>query len=135
MLCVGEEYIKYAIWAQLYIGIHFFMGMASLGNVARVAGAMRLVNGMLTVKVMINVIISIIATKIIGIGGVILGTFISNILFGEILFGKFICNKIDVDYKVVLKTFTQPVLVSLAFMIIMLYVNVVFHTWLTLLLT
>jgi O-antigen/teichoic acid export membrane protein len=104
-LWVGEEYVKYAIWAQLFVGVHFFMGLASLGNIARADGAMYLINGMLTVKVLLNLGISIFLTLKIGIGGVILGTFLSNILFGEILFGKNICHKINVSFTRVLLNF------------------------------
>lgn len=134
-LWVGSEYLQYAKWTQLYVAIHFFMGIASLGNVARVAGAMKISNTMLTINVVINIIVSIIATYYVGFGGVILGTVTANILFGEILFGRFICKKIDISYKKVFKTFILPVIVSMIFAgsLLILSSQTIINNWFSLL--
>jgi len=130
-LWVGSEYVQYAIWAQMYVAIHFFMGISSLGNIARVAGAMKLINGMLTIKVIINIIVSIIATMYIGVGGVITGTVVSNILFSGILYGRFICKKIEVSYKKVFKTFILPVVTSIVFagVLLLLSSKTILNNW------
>lgn len=111
-LWVGEEYVQYAIWAQVFAAVHFFMGLASLGNIARADGAMRLVNGMLTVKVLLNLVISVALTYRTGVGGVILGTFLSNVFFGEMLFGRFICKRVSVRFMLVLVQFIPVVLMG-----------------------
>jgi len=104
-LWVGADYSQYAIWGQFFVGVNLFMGIASLGNVARAAGAMRLVNFMLSVKVAINVLFSILLIRRYEVGGVILGTFISNVLFGEIIFGYWICKKIGISFLLVSKAY------------------------------
>lgn len=104
-LWVGEEYVQYSRWAQLFIAVHFFMGIASLGNVARADGAMLLVNAMLSLKVFLNVMISIALTFKIGIGGVVAGTFLSNVFFGELVFGNAISRKVGIPFSRVLAAF------------------------------
>jgi O-antigen/teichoic acid export membrane protein len=131
-LWVGQEYMQYVIWGQLFASIHLFMGLASLGNVARAIGAMSLVNSMLTIKVLVNVIISIIMTKVMGFGGVIIGTFLSNALFGEIIFGKFISKKIGINHNRIIKAFIGPVAVGIIFIFVLLIQNYKFSTWMSL---
>jgi O-antigen/teichoic acid export membrane protein len=122
-LWVGEKYAQYAIWGQLFVGVHFFMPLSSMSTVGRIAGVMKLVNTMLTLKVFTNVVFSIYLTHKIGLGGVIMGTFISNIIFGEIVFGRFICKKMDISWSHVFTSFFQPTVVSVAYMSLLLFLN------------
>ena len=109
-LWVGETYLPYAIWAQAFVSIHFFMALASLGNVARAAGAMRLVNLMITVKVFVNLVISVCLVGWLGIGGVIVGMLISNVLFGELSFGCVISRRLGVSFRSILYVYFPVVI-------------------------
>jgi len=122
-LWVGDEYVRYAIWGQFFVGVNLFMGIASLGNVARAAGAMKLVNLMLSVKVAINVFFSIILIGRYGVGGVILGTVISNAIFGEIIFGYWICKKIGVRFLPIAKEYWAQTLLCIFLAAILLCLN------------
>ncbi|MEI6891615.1 MAG: oligosaccharide flippase family protein [Pontiella sp.] len=131
-LWVGEEYLQYAIWAQLFSAVHLFMGLASLGNIARADGAMRLVNCMLTVKVFSNVAMSILLTLRLGVGGVIMGTFISNIFFGEVLFGGWISKKMGIRFGLVLRNFFPVLIVGVICLLPLLFIKYSANSWLSL---
>ena len=133
-LWVGDKYAEYAVWGQVFLSVHFFMGLSSMGAVARVGGAMQLSNTMLTVKVLTNVVFSIILTHKIGLGGVILGTIISNVVFGELMFGRFICKKMEVNWIRLLKNYSYPTVTCILFMCCFLALNVghYIHSWLQL---
>lgn len=119
-LWVGSDYVQYAFWAQLFVAVHFFLGLKPLANVGRIAGAMRLVNYMMAIKVFVNLVSSILFVRVFGIGGVILGTVFSNLVFGELLFGTRICKVLRVRWLQILKSFglcvALPLLATLAFL-------------------
>lgn len=131
-LWVGAAYRPYAIWAQVFVSIHFFMALSSLGSVARAAGEMRLTNSMITGKVFINVVTSVCLVGKLGIGGVILGTLISNVLFGELAFGGVISRRLGVPFRSILGVYFPVVILSMLTCLLLVTLGPFCTSWLTL---
>ena len=90
-LWMGEEYAKYAFWCQLLLIPWLIAPIGGvLGNVAIGIGRIKAMNLWGIIGASINVIISILAVKLIGFGGVIIGTISVSLLTMPFKFPWFI---------------------------------------------
>lgn len=95
---MGPEYEKYAIWSQLLMVLCLagFLGMAT--SLARGTGRLRISNGIHTAGVTTKLVAAIALTPVFGIGGPIIGSLVSVLLFGIIPF-PFLCRLCRVDWR------------------------------------
>ena len=101
-LWMGKEYSVYSFWTQLLFLTWFISPMFGVfGNVMIGIGKIKLINLFGVIGATLNVILSVIFTKMIGFGGVILGTLITNTIFLPIIFPIYM-KAIGVNWKKIL---------------------------------
>lgn len=121
---MGPEFEQYVYWGQVYLICHFFSGLMSLSRVGRIAGVMKFVNIAASLKVLINFGFSIFFVHAYGWYGVILGTLSSNLLFGELIWGGYVCRKLNIPYRHVLKSFFIPNIICIIFLFLGIILNI-----------
>ncbi len=110
---VGNDFLESIKWAQYFLFVPIFASLGVGANVCKASGSLRLVNGLASAKIILNLIVSIALIKPFGIGGPILGTILSNFLLGDMLFFPLYCRRIGVGFQRGYRYFVQIILVSL----------------------
>jgi O-antigen/teichoic acid export membrane protein len=89
---MGDEYVQYAIWSQLFM-IPIIISIFGIGTIiARGVGKLKICNSVLTIRVIVNLAISIGSVPYLGIGGPILGTVVAQVIFGDAITFPFFCR-------------------------------------------
>lgn len=112
-LWMGPEYVKYALWAQIFMLIYLICpGLGLASNIAMASGKCRQFNTVTGIGVTVNLILSVLFVRVYGIGGPILGTVIANLLIGPLAFPYF-CKLIGIEWKRALLTIYRVVAFNL----------------------
>lgn len=112
-LWVGLEFVKYVIWSQVFMSLFLLgPGLGIAANIAMASGKCRQFNTFSAISVLINVVVSVLLIRIYGIGGPIIGTFVSNLVTGPITFPYF-CKLINADWKKPMLTVYKIVFINL----------------------
>jgi len=116
-LWMGEDYAKYAFWCQLLFIPWLIAPIGGVfGNVAIGIGRIKAINLWGIIGASINVIISIIAVRLIGFGGVIVGTISVSILTMPFKFPWFI-KILNVDGKKIFLPVFKQISLSIMFIV------------------
>jgi O-antigen/teichoic acid export membrane protein len=99
---VGEEFVQYAIWAQLLCVVPLFTGLGVANTVSRSMGRVKEANIIYTAQILLNFGISLWLVHSFGVGGPILGTVIAVLVVGDFTMFPFFCRLIGISWK---KTF------------------------------
>jgi O-antigen/teichoic acid export membrane protein len=91
---VGKEYLWTVKWSVLFLCICPFIPLSNISTVLRGCGHVRFVNVFVTVKIIVNLVISILLAPVLGIGGPIVGTAVSFSVLGEPGWFSFLNRKI-----------------------------------------
>jgi O-antigen/teichoic acid export membrane protein len=89
---VGHEYVEYTIWAQFFLAVILFNTFGIAVAIARGTGRLMACNCLLTIRVAVNLALSITLTPYFGIGGPILGTVISQTILGDAIALPYMCR-------------------------------------------
>jgi O-antigen/teichoic acid export membrane protein len=112
-LWVGNNFVDAVQWTQYFLLVPIFACLGVGANVCKVSGGLRLVNSLASAKIMLNLIVSIVLIRPLGIGGPILGTVISNLILGDMAFFWLYCKKTGIGSKLGYWYFVQVLLASL----------------------
>lgn len=96
---VGEEYLWTVKWSVLFLCICPFIPLANISTVLRGCNQVRFVNVFVTVKIITNLVVSILLAPVLGIGGPIVGTAVSFSILGEPGWFSFLNRKIGCSCK------------------------------------
>ncbi len=110
---MGPEYVQYAIWSQIFLLVPLLIPLGIMPNVLKGMGKVRTVNIFVTIRVFINVLISISLVSRFGIGGPILGTVVSMTLFGDIVLFPYYCKMVDIEWKKTMGTYLRIIMTNL----------------------
>ncbi len=96
---MGSEYEQYAIWSQLFMlpAMSTIFGVAV--NIARGRGHLKACNALLSIRVLVNVALSISLVPHFGIGGPILGTVVAGVLLGDAFFFPLFCKISELSFR------------------------------------
>lgn len=107
-LWMGPDFLPYAHWGEWMALIPLFTAQGFAQSVVRGTGRLRECNVTYSTQVFLNLIISIALTPFMGIGGPILGTLLTVVFVGDVVFYPFYCRMLGVScregYQTVLKT-------------------------------
>ncbi|MCK4789293.1 MAG: oligosaccharide flippase family protein [Desulfobacteraceae bacterium] len=109
---MGPEYEQYAIWSQLFLLVPLLVPLGIMPNVLKGMGKVGTVNVFFTIKVLLNVLISISLVSRFGIGGPILGTLISMIVLGGPVIFPYLCTKAEIEWKSTFKLYIKILLLN-----------------------
>ena len=96
---MGQEYVQYAVWSQLFVAVHLITVFGIGTNIARGTGRLRWCNALLTIRIAANVILSIALIPRFGIGGPILGTVLSSVILGDIVAFPLFCRMCNLSWR------------------------------------
>jgi O-antigen/teichoic acid export membrane protein len=96
---VGEEYLWTVKWSVLFLLICPFIPLSNISTVLRGCGHVRFVNIFVTFKILVNLIVSVLLSPVLGIGGPIVGTAVSFSILGEPGWFSFLNRKIGCSCK------------------------------------
>jgi O-antigen/teichoic acid export membrane protein len=118
-LWMGNDFASHAIWGELMALIPLFTAQGFAQAVVRGSGQVRACNVIYSVQVFSNLIISVALTPVFGIGGPVLGTLLTVIFIGDVVFYPYYCKLLKMScreaYITVLKTAAcciPPVLIA-----------------------
>lgn len=118
---MGPDYVQYAIWSQLFMVPLLFNVFGFGVNIARGRGKLLATNSILTVRVFVNVVLSIILTPPLGIGGPIVGTLVASTVLGDGVFLGVFCKICGLKSANALKQGFCIMLLNLPFALLLLY--------------
>ncbi len=107
---VGEEFVQYAIWAQLLCVVPLFTGLGVANTVSRSMGRVKEANIIYTAQILLNFSLSLWLVYLFGVGGPIFGTVIAVIVIGDFTMFPFFCRLIGIPWK---KTFFMAARIGL----------------------
>lgn len=98
-LWMGPEYESCAIWAQVYLLVPIMVPFGIVATVVKGTGRIGLVNTCDTIRVLINLSVSIILIPYWGIGGPIVGTVTAMIVFGDPQLFPWFCRVLGIRWQ------------------------------------
>ncbi len=110
---VGEEFSRYAVWGQLYLLVPICSCLGQANVVLRGCGELKFVNTVYSCSCTLNFLLSLIAVRRLGVGGVILGTVLAALLVGDILLFPICCKKLRFQWRPTMQYFAQTFLLNL----------------------
>ncbi len=108
-LWMGEDYLHCALWAQLFVALLVLSIFGVTMSVATVMGHLFLVNLVYTLRIALNIALSITLVPKYGYGGVILGTLGSNLLTGDLFVMPYIVKRCGLQWKQAMKCGLQTI--------------------------
>jgi O-antigen/teichoic acid export membrane protein len=108
-LWVGEEFVSYALWAQLLCVVPLFIGLGVANTAARGMGYVKQTNIIYSAQILLNFGLSLWLVHYFGVGGPILGTVIAVILIGDFTMFPFFCRIMGIEWK---KTFCMALQIA-----------------------
>lgn len=119
---MGEDYIQYAIWSQVFMLVLMVTGGFGIPiNLVFNSGKTIQPNIVKTVSIFINIAISILLVKKLGIGGPILGTLIAG-FFTSLTFPYF-CKLLGVEWKIHAYQVLKIILINLPSSIVFYWIS------------
>jgi len=98
-LWMGEKYAQYAIWAQLYILCHIPTAFGYAASVGFGTNQQRLVCTFFTIRVALNVMVSIATVPYFGIGGPLVGTLTANVVLGDPILFYLVAHRMEIKVR------------------------------------
>jgi len=131
---MGPEYLKYVVWSQVFMAVFVFTSGTGIPlNLVFNSGRTRQVNIFKTATIFVNLIISILLVKKLGIGGPIIGTLIAGLL-SPLMFPYF-CKLINADWKKLMVVILKIKLFNLPFAFFFYWLSFkIYPNWLNLIL-
>lgn len=109
-LWMGPEYVGLSAWSRVYL-LSLFLFVTGIGsNLAATAGYNWQRNAVATVRVIVNLGLSIALTRRYGVGGPILGTVISFLVVGDFLFFPYYCRLVGVRWQYGIRSVLRVIL-------------------------
>lgn len=96
-LWMGDDYVQYAVWAQLCVLTHVFLPFGIASNIAKATTQLRLVNGWFTIRIALVVCLSVALTSWLGVGGPIVSTLLGHVFLGDVWLYVVLCRRLEMS--------------------------------------